>query len=170
MSRLIIFALLLVPTTALAICPEGMPILRGTPGDDVLVGTDGAECIEGLGGDDIILGLGGDDLLFGGAGSDRIEGGDGDDVLRGGPGIDVLLGGEGMDRFGDTSGGDVVVADGRGTTPGPGGSAHGRGVGGDAPAVVRARRERTDRFRSGNAPVVDRYRLVAAWAGSIVPA
>jgi len=56
-----------------------MPVMGGTPRDDMVMGTDMM------------------DTLWGGRGDDTLIGGMGDDVLIGGPGADVLDGGEGVD-------------------------------------------------------------------------
>jgi len=79
-----------------------LPIVLGTPGDDVIVGTDGDEWILGLDGHDVICGRKGNDVLTGGAGVDWLLGNAGKDkvsasskhpseVVLGGSGIDALI-------------------------------------------------------------------------------
>ena len=65
-----------------------MPIINGTPQNDIIIGT--AE-------DDIISAGAGSDTVRGNEGNDRIDGGDGNDNLQGDSGADIVLGGGGDD-------------------------------------------------------------------------
>ncbi len=66
-----------------------MPVVNGTPGDDILYAS--------AAGDTSFLGLAGNDILYGGAGNDSLDGGAGDDYLAGSGGNDSLQGGDGSD-------------------------------------------------------------------------
>jgi Ca2+-binding RTX toxin-like protein len=88
-----------------------MPIIVGTPDDDVLPGTGGADTITGLEGDDIIHGGNQHDFLEGGAGNDRLYGQTGNDTLDGGDDDDVLHGGSGRDTLIGGGGDDVLYGD-----------------------------------------------------------
>ncbi|TXI19203.1 MAG: hypothetical protein E6Q62_04790 [Nitrosomonas sp.] len=69
-----------------------LPIIPGTPGDDVLRGTSAAEIFEAGDGNDLLIGRGGADVFHGGAGVDQIkvpdlnfesiDGGTGNDILH----------------------------------------------------------------------------------------
>ena len=70
----------------------GLPVIPGTPDDDVLRGTSAAEIFEAGDGNDILIGRGGADVFRGGAGVDQIkvpdlnfasiDGGSGTDILH----------------------------------------------------------------------------------------
>lgn len=83
-----------------------IPIVLGTPGDDVILGTQGAEWIFGLGGNDVICGRSGNDVLNGGAGADELYGGGGHDWLTFGSQRGFA------DEFKDTTPGVVDILDG----------------------------------------------------------
>ncbi|MCE7915527.1 MAG: hypothetical protein DYH15_12845, partial [Nitrosomonas sp. PRO4] len=69
-----------------------LPVIPGTPGDDVLRGTSAAEIFEAGDGNDLLIGHGGADVFHGGAGVDQIkvpdlnfasiDGGTGNDILH----------------------------------------------------------------------------------------
>src|SRR5689334_17570043 len=68
---------------------QAMPVVNGTPGDDILYAS--------AAGDTSFQGLGGSDILYGGSGNDSLDGGAGDDYLAGSGGNDSLDGGDGSD-------------------------------------------------------------------------
>jgi Ca2+-binding RTX toxin-like protein len=95
-----------------------MPLLRGTPFNDMLVGDFESDRIYGFDGDDRIYAGGGDDWAYGGNGhdrlwgedgNDRLEGNAGDDDLDGGAGADILIGGTGDDWYWVDTSADVVT-------------------------------------------------------------
>jgi len=86
-----------------------VPMMGGTPGDEVLKGTPEDDNIWGGAGDDTIYGLGGDDYLYGNGGHDEIRGGAGDDRLDGGGGNDTLLGQRGDDTLVGSWGNDRLI-------------------------------------------------------------
>lgn len=121
-------ALLLLPTTGVAVaqdaishlrtCPPNGGTCEGTEDSDLIVaGNDSDEVIAKGGDDDIELDLvflgGSNDVAYGGPGRDCIDGGGGDDLMIGGPGDDnrpceftffvnlraALTGGPGNDRL-----------------------------------------------------------------------
>src|SRR5690606_10102948 len=69
-----------------------LPVIPGTPGDDVLRGTSVAEIFEAGDGNDLLIGRGGTDVFHAGAGVDQIkvpdlnfasiDGGIGNDILH----------------------------------------------------------------------------------------
>jgi Ca2+-binding RTX toxin-like protein len=124
-------ALLLVTTTALAIClSAGVALAYGDVGQgvtktclrdcdgttfpDTLKGSNLPNHIEGLGGNesptfgDHIIGHRGNDILYGNRGGDKIDGGRGRDSIYGGYGEDLLIGGRGQDRIWGGSSGDII--------------------------------------------------------------
>ena len=76
-----------------------MPLVLGTPFNDLLKGSSGDDTLNGGQGNDTINGGDGNDRLIGSLGDDRLTGGNGDDVLAGGVGSDILSGGTGRDTF-----------------------------------------------------------------------
>lgn len=91
-----------------------MPVLEGTPDDDVLkvpVGDDREYSIYGFLGNDELVGGQRSDRLFGGEGDDSLYGEGDDDVLKGGPGDDRLEGGGKRDRLYGGDGNDILFGE-----------------------------------------------------------
>jgi Ca2+-binding RTX toxin-like protein len=81
-----------------------MPLIEGTPGDDVLTGTAGDDTILGGDGNDTINGKGGNDTIAGGTGADTLSGGGGNDTFEMSADYDfavgdTISGGTGYDRL-----------------------------------------------------------------------
>lgn len=91
-----------------------MPVLEGTPDDDVLkvpLGDAREYSIYGFLGNDELVGGQRSDRLFGGEGDDSLYGEGDDDVLKGGPGDDRLEGGGKRDRLYGGDGNDILFGE-----------------------------------------------------------
>ncbi len=91
-----------------ACCPNGMPTLSGTPGNDNLSGGSSSQCILGFAGDDTLEAGSAGDWLICGPGQDHCNGDSGPDVIFGGVDRDIIDAGSGHDKVNSGHGDDEI--------------------------------------------------------------